>query len=290
MNFRTAPCLSARLWILASIMLFSIGLASTASSASRVWSVAVSEGSVTASDCEDCGDDIGILIDCQEAGNLAKAQVLWASRDYVDRGKTQPIRLTIGRQKFVFEASAILLGQVGYVPQFNLSLDDPLIEALSAGNVVDVRYAGGRTKIKLKGSRNALSAFVQQCATWQRTLSKDTARVVAENVEDATLIALSEILGMMAKEPATRSKIEQQLANGGVSFDEIMCTGAPLGRHWTHLGGARIAPFDCPLEGSRLTIEADTDFILGDDTALSSENLFEDAQKVVHSNFRWKIH
>ena len=289
MNFHTAPCLSARLWILASIVLLSAGLASTASSAPRVWSVAVSEGSVTASDCEDCGDDIGILINCGEAGNQAKAQVLWASRDYVDRGKTQPIRLTIGRQKFVFEASAILIGQIGYVPQFNLSLDDPLIEALSAGRVVDVRYAGGRTKITLKGSRNALSVFVQQCASWQRTLNEDTARVVAANVEDATLITLSEILGMMAKEPGTRSKIEEQLQNGGVSSEEIMCTGSPLGRHWTHLGGARIAPFDCPLKDSRLTIEADTDFILGDDTALSSNNLFEDARKVVLSNFRWKI-
>ena len=289
MNCRTASRSVARLGVFASTLLLSIGLASPASSDSRVWSVTSTAGSVTATDCTDCGDDIGILIDCDHAGKRAKAQVLWASRQRGNHGKVLPIRLNIGGQKFVYEASTILLGQVGYVPEFNLTLDDPLIEALSAGSVAHVRFSGGRSKLALKGSRNALTSFVQQCVSLQRTVAAGAA---PESVEDAHAtgpIALSEILGMMTTEPGTRSEIEQQVESGGLSSADIMCSGSRLGRHWAHIGGQRIAPFKCELSDRRLTIEADTDFLLRDDKALASNDLFKDTNKVVHSNFRWKI-
>ncbi len=289
MNCRTASCAIARLWTFASTALLSIGLAGPALSESRVWSVTTTAGSVTATDCTDCGDDIGILIDCNHTGERARAQVLWASRKYGELGKVLPIRLNVNRKKFVYEASTILLGQVGYVPEFNLTLDDPLIEALSAGSVADVRFSGGRTRLALKGSRNALTSFVQKCVSLKRTVAAGKA---PESVEDAHAtgpITLSEILGMMTTEPGTRSEIEQEVQSGGLSSEDIMCSGSRLGRHWAHIGGQRIAPFKCELKDRRLTIEADTDFLLRDDKALASNDLFKDTNKVVHSNFRWKV-
>jgi hypothetical protein len=131
--------------------------------APRTWSTTGANEQISVADCTDCGDDIGILMQCRGPGQPAVVTVHWAAVENGQEGAVLPIQFVIDDQVLSYEATARYYGQIGYTPEFKLAAGDPLIEALSAGKTALVKYASSDIEISLRGSRRSLQTFASHC-------------------------------------------------------------------------------------------------------------------------------
>ncbi len=78
--------------------------------------------------------------------------------------------------------------------------------------------------------------------------------------------------------------------------DRIVCTAMRLGNHWTHLGGARVLPFECEIGKRTIVIEGKVEFLDGKGTVIGSaddagsdltEADFKAAKKIRMSKPAW---
>ena len=81
--------------------------------------------------------------------------------------KRAPVFIEVEGQAFERDATTIYFGQIGYLPSFELTPNDPMIEALQAGRNVDVTFGSARVRISLRGSRGAFDIFKANCG-WNR--------------------------------------------------------------------------------------------------------------------------
>lgn len=131
--------------------------------APRTWSTTGANQQIGVADCTDCGDNIGMLIQCRGPGQPALVTVHWAAVENGQEGAVLPIQFVINAQVLSYEATTKYYGQIGYTPEFKLAPGDPLIEAFSAGKTALVKYAGGDIEISLRGSRRSLQTFASHC-------------------------------------------------------------------------------------------------------------------------------
>lgn len=155
-------------WYAASIVvgLFLFSSATAALSQQRVWRDTGLNGGITAFDCIECGDDIGMSIACQGDQSNALVKIPFAALPRY-RGGTLPLRLTIDGQTFKFDATLQEEGMIGFVPVFELPANDPLMTAMQSGRAMQVTIADLATEIGLAGSREALEIFKAHCG-WSR--------------------------------------------------------------------------------------------------------------------------
>lgn len=132
--------------------------------APRVWSAFGSNDAVTVADCrDDCEEDIGILFMCQGYGFPAVVDIPWVSIENGTPGARMPLNIVVDGQRFSYEATLGNYGLVGHVPSIFINPNDPIVEALQAGNIARVEFAGAVADIGLRGSRAALDVFKAQC-------------------------------------------------------------------------------------------------------------------------------
>jgi hypothetical protein len=72
--------------------------------------------------------------------------------------------------------------------------------------------------------------------------------------------------------------------------DELVCGGVRLGNQWSHLGGARVMPFECPIGKRTVTIDGTVEFldangkviatVAGDDASQITKAVFRKAREV----------
>ncbi len=129
----------------------------------RRWSASGLNGDIVVADCTDCGDDIGVLIACQGVGQPAIVSVPWLATENGPAGLTLPLEMSIGSQRFVYDATLGNAGMVGHVPQFRMNPHDPALDALMAGSTATLIFDGVQANIDLRGSRSALSIFEAHC-------------------------------------------------------------------------------------------------------------------------------
>lgn len=55
-------------------------------------------------------------------------------------------------------------------------------------------------------------------------------------------------------------EVEAKLRETGTTLSSMRCGGVRLGRHFVHLGGARILPYECKIGGATLSIGGHADF------------------------------
>ena len=55
-------------------------------------------------------------------------------------------------------------------------------------------------------------------------------------------------------------EVEAKLKTTGTTLSSVRCGGLRLGRHFVHLGGARIIPYECDIGGAKITIGGKADF------------------------------
>jgi len=138
-------------------------LAAPAEAQSRKWSASGSGKKIAATDCTDCGDDIGMMISCIENGEFGEVIVQWAASDKGADNTQIALGIKVDDQVFDRNANTKLFGQIGYTPQFYITADDPLLEALMKGRSVTFNHGGKSTSIALTGSGAALERFKAGC-------------------------------------------------------------------------------------------------------------------------------
>lgn len=151
--------------LLVGLAMAAVVFGTTAGSAqTRVWSAGGGQGNGSAAtDCTDCGDDIGMMLTCPGGGRAAEVTVHWAATENGVEGQQLPVVFRIDRQVFRFTATTKNYGQIGYTPEFSLSPNDPLVEGLQGGQNAIITFQGQNTTISLKGSRGALDIFRAEC-------------------------------------------------------------------------------------------------------------------------------
>jgi hypothetical protein len=253
----------------------------------RVWTIYGIGLSVSVADCAQCDEDTGIDLICQGEANPALSSVFWLSKEEGKVGAIQPLRLSIGSEHFNYEATTREMGLIGFYPEFNVYPGDPLLAALASGSLVKASWAKQDSSISLKGSKIALDAFKAGCG-WNEQNSLE--RFEEKSITLATgggSIAFTEVTELMDKD--TSLEMLMALNERGVDAGNLVCSGTRLGRHWSHLGGLRIAPFVCDLSGATLQIEGDVNFLNSEQQPANPATLFETASAALHENFVWKI-
>jgi hypothetical protein len=147
--------------------------------AQRAWHVSGQGSFVTAADCRDCDDDLGILFECRGLGRAADVSVPAVAVEQRPGGRRNRIEFFVDGLGMSFDADVERQGLVGYVPKLQIHQNDPLIERLAAGSSLRVIFAGRSNTLTLRGARAALAAFASQCA-WSS--AKALAQPLADTV------------------------------------------------------------------------------------------------------------
>lgn len=139
----------------------------TGAEETRSWSVSTTVEPASALDCEECGDDIGLLVTCNEDGMGALASVFWLavepSQEGYDRTPSTEISVEVGGYRAAYPVTMTEMGMLGQVPQFQLSAVDPTVVALQAGEIARFVLADQAVQIGLRGAGQALKRLAQQC-------------------------------------------------------------------------------------------------------------------------------
>lgn len=133
----------------------------------REWSANGFKESVVVADCRDCGDDIGMMVECRGQTQPALVTVHWAAAETGRDLATTPVTIEIDGEVFQRNGTTVYFGQLGYVPTFELRPNDPLLAALQQGGSANISSGPGSTSISLRGSGEAFEVFKVHCG-WNR--------------------------------------------------------------------------------------------------------------------------
>jgi hypothetical protein len=105
---------------------------------------------------------------------------------------------------------------------------------------------------------------------------------------DGTL-ALSEVLVAVEQASKLVAEINFELGKVRLKPEDVTCIGARHGNHWTYLGGARAAPYECTIGQRTVKIEADRIYFDPGDRVLGDLDETDPIQAKTfrESNFRW---
>lgn len=168
----------------------------------RRWGVTGLNGDIVATDCFDCGDDLGMIVSCQGFQSNARVEVPFAAAQRLSEG-VLPIRLTTDRgQSYTFDGSLVEWGMVGYVPVFELPANHPIIDAIASASTLQVSAGDVEAFVGLGGSRQAMTIFAAHCGWTQMPAFVAETEVQAFDVQ-------ADVTG------AARWMIEQAVARDG---------------------------------------------------------------------------
>ena len=148
----------------AAAVVMMLGAASLPALAQRAWHVSGQGSFVTAADCRDCDEDIGILFECRGLGRAADVSMPAVAVERRPGGRRNRIEFFVDGLGMSYDAEVERQGLVGFMPKLRVRQNDPLIERLAAGSSLRVAFAGRSSTITLRGARAALAAFASQCA------------------------------------------------------------------------------------------------------------------------------
>lgn len=106
-------------------------------------------------------------------------------------------------------------------------------------------------------------------------------------------IGLDEVLHAVQGAPQIALEVDAQRRRLDLKVAEVVCGAARHGNQWTHLGGARAAPYTCPIGDRTLTVDADRTYYdvngkrLGQLGQAPDKVLFGRAKSFREGNFRW---
>jgi hypothetical protein len=102
-------------------------------------------------------------------------------------------------------------------------------------------------------------------------------------------LGLGEVLVAVDKAPKLVAEINAELGKAHLNPANVTCIGARHGNHWTYLGGARVAPYECAIGRRTLKVEADRIYYDVRGRALGDldETDPKQAKTFREDNFRW---
>ena len=103
-------------------------------------------------------------------------------------------------------------------------------------------------------------------------------------------LPLADVLDVVKPYPNLVVQVRLQLVRANVSRDKVVCSGRRLGNDWPVLGGARVAPYECPIGKRTLMITATQTYFdrNGHKLRTSDPELPRKAAKVKESGVTWR--
>ena len=106
-------------------------------------------------------------------------------------------------------------------------------------------------------------------------------------------LGLADVLEAVKGAPKLLDEIDAERRKKDLKVGEVICSAARHGNQWTHLGGGRAAPYECPIGDRTVKIDADRTYFdingkkLGRLGQVSDKILFAKARSFREGNFRW---
>lgn len=141
-------------------------MSSNALAQERRWGNYGTYGDIIATDCIDCGEDVGMTISCQGEGSNALVRVPFAAAQRFVPGLVRLVANVDG-QDYPFDATFEEQGLVGFVPIFELPANHALVYALAAGAEVRISVEQASVVLGLVNSRQTLDIFRAHCGWTQ---------------------------------------------------------------------------------------------------------------------------
>jgi uncharacterized protein YecT (DUF1311 family) len=158
--FRTLVALIANLALAGALFAASSAMADSRPRTLR----AVGQGpAVMLTDCEDCGDDTGMTIECKGPRMPAQVEVPWAAMKQGVEGAAAPVVFEIAGQTYTYPARTLHYDAVGYLPAFKIRPGDRLLAAMQSGAEARVRFGDATTTISVLDAQSAIDTFVTNC-------------------------------------------------------------------------------------------------------------------------------
>jgi membrane-bound inhibitor of C-type lysozyme len=139
----------------------------TSGNMNREWTASGEGEKIVVTDCGDCGDDIGMILECQGVSKPVLASIYWLANGVESQAVSASLVMIIDGQVFERAVSTTYLGQIGNVPQLELARNDPIFDALQTGSQAMVSFQGVNAQISLHGSKDALDKFKIHCG-WRK--------------------------------------------------------------------------------------------------------------------------
>lgn len=183
----------------------------------RGWAATGYQQSVVIADCRDCGDDIGMMVECRGPSRPALVTVHWAASESGRDQASTPVSIEIDGEVFQRNGTTAYFGQLGYVPTFELGPNDPVIAALQEGGSANISSGRGRATIGLRGSGDAFEIFKVHCG-WNRQTAGNNGAAAQPAVNQPQ----GQTPGVPASDPANEDgskwfMVEYDPANSGKS-------------------------------------------------------------------------
>jgi hypothetical protein len=103
-------------------------------------------------------------------------------------------------------------------------------------------------------------------------------------------LALTEVLDVAKPYPNLVLQVRLQLVRANLKREQVKCSGGRFSPQWTNLGGAHLAPYQCPIGKRTLVISAAQTFFDRSGRKLRSDDpqLFSKAATVKENGLTWK--
>lgn len=102
-------------------------------------------------------------------------------------------------------------------------------------------------------------------------------------------VPLVEVLDLAKPYPNLTTQVRLRLIASNTTKEKVTCTAQRFANTWTGLGGARLAPYVCPIGKRTLTITAEPTYYdkAGYKLKATDPTLSAKAAKVVESRLKW---
>lgn len=126
-----------------------------------------SYGSIIATDCAEGTCGRSIEVSCKGEGAPALVRLTGLSSGKRFPVLEAPLTVLVGGKRFTRTATTSFDPNYGFIPQFLMQPDDPMVEALAAGEYAEFVFSERSVVVELNESRWALTVFVAHCE-WQQ--------------------------------------------------------------------------------------------------------------------------
>ena len=116
------------------------------------------------------------------------------------------------------------------------------------------------------------------------------AKVATPGLSGGGSLPLTDVLEVTKPYPNLTLQIRLQLVRANLKREQVTCSGDRFGTQWTSLGGARLAPYACPIGKRSLLISAKQTYFDKNGRKVKPEDpeLMRKAAKVKEAGLTWK--
>ena len=143
-----------------------LGLAATGLAAQeRIsrWEATVTGTGAVAADCQNCGEDIAVWMECENGVDQFHVSFRGVPTDQGRNGDLVSVLVTVDGNTESRVGRLSFFGPPGYAPVVDIGASETLMDRMASGRVLTVRSTGSERVVPLDGSFIAIATLRQTC-------------------------------------------------------------------------------------------------------------------------------